>query len=313
MSKQYKTTLKMLLAITFLTCATYVKAKEIALAFDATLAKSSSLDGMARSQMLVRNMIKVNVNQAMFLIHTKDISEKTQARVLLYDDAGQLIVNKGHKHWLLSRLDPYKYQVDILRANAELEPYLHYRQHIYFPFLYESHDVAQLAQLQTFLSRYGYQPSYVTYKAQDDYLNQLYQARISDGKVVDINRLETAYVKLIMDELTQYDNQAHVMLGYSPRQVLLLHENDLAAYFIVALVDALNERGWRVIDAEKIFSDPIANPYLVNGFSGVGYMKSITGLPDAQQTTPYTITPKEREKVHAYLREQGLDSLLPTL
>ena len=301
-----------MLAITFLTCASFVKAKEIALAFDATLAKSSSLDGMARSQMLVRNMIKVNVNQAMFLIHTKDITAKTQARVLLYDDAGQLIVNKGHKHWFLSRPDNYKYQVDILRANAELEPYLHYHKHIYFPFLYEGNDLAQLNQLKKFLSDYDYQPTYATYIAQDDYLNQLYQSRIADGKIVEINRLEKAYVKLIMDDLIRYDNQAHLMLGYSPRQVLLLHENDLAAYFIVALVDALNEHGWNVIDAEKIFSDPVANPYLVNGYSGVGYMQSITGLPDAQQDHAYIITPKERERVHAYLREQGLDSLLPT-
>src|SRR5215203_4501187 len=107
-------------ALLFFASANNVCAKEIVLAFDKTLSRSTSLDGMARAQMIVRNLAKVDVNQSMFLIRTKDINPKTIDRLKFYDDAGQLIVNAGAKYSLYTRSSPYVYEIDILKADAEL-------------------------------------------------------------------------------------------------------------------------------------------------------------------------------------------------
>jgi hypothetical protein len=299
-------------AVIFLSASVGVAAaQEIAFAFDKTLSRSSSLDGMARAKMLVHNLARVNVSQAMFLIHTKDITDKTVERLMFYDDAGQLLVNAGASYSLYMRAESYRYAVDILTANAALAPYLNYRQHIYFPYLYEGGDAEMLAQVQNFLSERGYRQTYTTYHAHDDYMDQLYQARIANNKYVDINRLQKAYVKMLLNDIMAYDAKAQLLLGYSPRQVILLHENDLAAYCIVGLVDALNAKGFKIISPEKIFSDPVANPFFSGGYSAVGYMQAITGFAEPRRENLYVLSDADKQKVHDYLTEQGLTELVP--
>ncbi|MES2824160.1 MAG: hypothetical protein V4732_11205 [Pseudomonadota bacterium] len=300
-----------LLAVLLSGLASFCSAQEIAFAFDKTLSRSSALDGMARAKMLVHSLARVNVHQSMFLIHTKDITDSTVERLMFYDDSGQLLVNAGAHYSLYSRTDSYSFARDILTANAMLSPYLNYRQHIYFPYLYEGGDQLALQQVKDFLAEYGYQPAYTTYQAQDNYLNKLYQARIASNRPVDIVRLEKVYVKMIMADLIAYNAKAKMLLGYTPRQIILLHENDLAAYCIIGLVDALNEKGFTVVAPEKILSDPVANPYLVGGYSTLGYMQSMTGMPDPRRENLYVLTDVERQKIHGYLTEQGLGDLIP--
>ena len=293
-----------------LICST-VTAQEIAFAFDKALSRSTSLDGMARAKMLVRNLAVVDVKQSLFLIRTKDITANTVERLMFYDNAGQLLANAGANYSLLSRNDVYRYQVDILKANAMLSQYINYHQHIYFPYLYEGGDTQILSQLHTFLAEHGYQPAYTSYQAYDDYMDQLYQARVMAGKYVDINRVEKAYVKMLVDEISNYNNKAQAMLGYSPRQIILLHENDLAAYCIIGLVDALNAKGFKIIAPEKILADPIGNPFFAGGYSSVGYMQSITGFTEPRRENLHVLSAIEKQKVHGYLLEQGLTDLLP--
>lgn len=300
--------------ITFiLTCflCSNLHAKEIVFAFDKTLAGSTSLDGMARVQMLVRNLAKVDVKQTMFLIRTKDITPKTVDRLRFYEEAGQLLVNAGAKYSLYSNSNPYAYAVDILKANAELEQYANYRHHIYFPYLYEGGDAETLRNLQEFLADHLYQPTYVTHKGNDDYLDLLYQARVALNKPVNIRELEKVYVTLLMDEILAYDAKAQLLLGYSPRQVIMLHENDLAAYFIIGLVDALNAKGFNVVSPEKVFSDPVANPFFAGGYSAVGYMQSLTGFAEARRENLYVLTNAQQQKIHSLLTAHGLADLIP--
>lgn len=289
----------------------FSSAQEIAFAFDRALSRSSALDGMARAKMLVHSLGRVDVHQSMFLIHTKDITDSTVDRLMFYDDSGQLLVNAGAHYSLYSRTDSYQFARDILKANAMLSQYLNYHQHIYFPYLYEGGDELSLKQVKDFLAEYGYQPTYTTYRAHDNYLNRLYQERIANNRPVDIVRLEKVYVKMIVNDLIAYNAKAQMLLGYSPRQVILLHENDLAAYCIVGLVDALNQKGFKIVSPEKIFSDPVVNPYLLGGYSAMGYWQSITGMPEPRRNHLYALTDVEKQKIHGYLSEQGLDELIP--
>jgi hypothetical protein len=289
----------------------FTYAQEIAFAFDKTLGASAGLDGTARSKMLIRNLQKVGVTQVMFLVRTKDINAKTIERVEFYDDEAQLIVNAGAKHFLYSRHDVLKYQADILKADALLEQHFNYKKHIYFPYLFGGGDSQALTELHQFLSDEGYRKTYVSYEAHDDYMDFLYRAQVANNRVVDIGGIEKAYVKMLMDDILAYDAKAYVLLGYHPKQVILLHENDLAAYCIIGLVDALNTKGFNVISPEKIFSDPIANPFFADGYSAVGYMRAVTGFSDARRDHLHILTEAEKQKVHGYLREQGQVNLIP--
>ncbi len=289
----------------------FVHAQEIVLAFDDTLARSTSVDGTARTKMLINSMARADVHQAMFLVKTKNISEATLPRVEFYDATGQLIVNAGDSFTFYSRKKNYTFQIDILKANAKLENFYHYAQHVYSPYLTEDGDLQALKQVQDYLRAHDYRPTYITTRVPDDYLDQLYQRRITEGRTVDIRSLEKAYVKMILDEVKAYDAKARLLLGFHPRQVLLLHENDLAAYCIIGVIDALNAAGFRIIAPEKVFADPVANPYFVSGFSASSYMAYITGVLEFDRSRRYIYSTEDEAKVRGYLQGEGLTGLLP--
>jgi hypothetical protein len=285
-------------------------AQEIVLAFDDTLGRSTSLDGNARTKMLIRNMARADVNQAMFFIRSKTITAGTIERIMYYDETGQLLVNAGHNYRMELRPKSYIFPIDIMKANAALEPYANYHKHVNFPYLYGGGDPELVKQLQDYLTEHNYLPTYVTTRVHDEYMNQLYQARTLSGRTVDIRQLEKAYTKMIVDAVMAYDAEAHILLGFSPRQVLLLHENDLAAYCIVGVIDALNAKGFKIIAPQKVFTDPVINPFFISGFSAVSYMPYITRMPDFSEGWNPVASKKDEEKIQNYLLEQGLGNLV---
>jgi hypothetical protein len=286
-------------------------AQEIVLAFEDTLAGSTSLDGTARSKMLINNMARADVKQAMFLIRGKTITAKTIDRLEYYNQTGQLLVNAGYNYSMQLRQKSYAYPIDIMKANAALESYENYHKHISFPYLQGNSDPELLAQLKSFLVEHNYLPTYITTRVHDEYMNHLYQLRIKDGRAVPIRQLEKAYVNMIMDAVLTYDGKAHMVLGSSPRQVLLLHENDLSAYCIIGLIDELNAKGFNIIAPEKVFADPVVNPYFTSRFSSTNYKIYISGISESTDNWVSVASKTDQEKIHRYLREQALDGLIP--
>lgn len=258
-------------------------ARELVIAFDNTLQDSTSLDAMARSQMLVRNLAIAGVPQAMFLIKTQGVDQKDKARLSLYSDKGHLLVNAGHGHSLVTKSDLYAYEIGILKANQLLQSYPGYKKHVHFSYLHEFGDTTIQRGLIDFLQKRSYFPAHTGVNAMrgvEQYFNQLYQEKISARRSVNMAALEAAYVDFIAQAVAQEDAKAFNLLGYSPRQVLVLQENDLTAYFIVALIDRLLEQGWTMLAAERALNDPIANPLAANRWGANGYLNSITRLPD---------------------------------
>lgn len=281
-------------------------ARELVIAFDHTLQASTSLDAMARSQMLVRNLATAAVPQAMFLIKTKGVDQKDKARLALYSDKGHLLVNAGHGHSLVTKSDLYAYEIGILKANRILKNYSGYKQHVHFSYLHESGDANIQRGLAEFLQERGYRPAFTgvnPMRGVDQYLDQLYQKKISSNRRVDMAALESAYVDFITQSLAQQDAKAFNLLGYSPRQVLVLQENDLAAYFIIALVDRLLEQGWTIIAAEQALDDPVANPIAANRWGANGYLTSITHLRDEPVAYPRVLG-ERKANVDSFLQNR---------
>lgn len=287
-----------------------VTAQEIALAFTATLSHSAGLDGLARTKMLVNSLKRIDVAPSMFLIRTADINTRTMAQMAFYEETGQLLVNAGHNASPLSRNTEQYRKMDIAKANTILSNYSNYHRHIYLPYLYEAGDNTLRSNLQQYLTTYNYQPSYTTYQAPDAYLDQLYQAQLAAGGSANLERLKKAYVNLVVDDISTYSTQALLLLGYYPRQVILLHETDLTAYSVVNLVDALVAKGFAIISPGKIFSDPVATPFFSAGYSAVGYIHSITGLSEPKRSRSYLTTEAEKQKINTYLIAQGLANLV---
>jgi hypothetical protein len=76
------------------------------------------------------------------------------------------------------------------------------------------------------------------------------------------------------------------------------------------MMRVLNAKGFHVIEPEKVFSDPVVNPYFTDNFSTNLLRNYLTSLPEAKREWPYLARPEDQENVHQYLRAQGLEYLL---
>jgi hypothetical protein len=54
-----------------------------------------------------------------------------------------------------------------------------------------------------------------------------------------------------------YDQLAHRTLGRSVKHTVLVHFNLLNALFLNDIIEMLQAKGWRLIDAEDAFTDPV--------------------------------------------------------
>jgi hypothetical protein len=264
-------------------------ARELVIVFENSLQPSSALDAVARSQMLVRNLARVNARQSMFLIRTNKLDNKDKTRLRLYSDSGHLLVNAGYDYSLVRRGDLYAYEVGILKTNRLLAPYSGYKKHLHFSYLHEQGDSRVQRGLIDFVKKRGYRPAFTVFnpwRGVDAYLDQLYQAHIKSNRPVNMIALERAYVDLMVHSLTEQDALAFNVLGYSPPQTLVLQENDLAAYFIVPLIDELIARGWQLSPAQRLVDAPIANPLFASGWGANSIWPAVTGLPDNRVAYP---------------------------
>ena len=301
---------KLLLCLCVCLLSAPLLARDLVLAFDNTLRPSTSLDAMARSQMLVRNLANAGVPQAMFLVNTRGLDTKALQRLSLYSNQGQLLVNTGHGHGLVAKSDLYVYEIGILKAHRLLRRYSGYRGHVFFPYLHEFGDSHLQAGLKQFLQERGFKPAYTSntpWRGADLYLDQLYQQRISSNRRVDIVALEKFYVALATRMLEEQSRLPTLLLGYTPPQVLVLQETDLAAYFAAALVEHLQARGWRVIATERAFADPVANPLQHLGFGANHYWPAVTGMPDTRTAYPRVLGSRKAEL------DQWLQAQMPEL
>lgn len=306
------TVIKHCLLASFLLIVTSLaaNARELVVVFENSLQPSSALDAMARSQMLMRNLALAEVPQAMFLIKPRALDSKDRARLRLYSERGHLLVNAGYNHSLVSKADLYTYEIGILKANRQLLPYSGYKKHLHFSYLHEHGDSRIQRGLIDFVKGRGYRPAFTTFnpwRGVDAYLDQLYQARIKRNRPVNMAALEDVYVELLVQSLLEQDALAFNLLGYSPPQTLVLQENDLAAYFIVALIDELIARGWQLTTAQRLVDVPLANPLFASGWGGNSFWPAVTGLPDSR--IAYSRTLGERK---TYV-DNFLQSRIPAL
>lgn len=295
------TVFKLWLIVPLLLCSLFgpaLQARELVVVFENSLQPSSSLDAMARAQMLVRNLKTAGVSQAMFLVQTPGLNGKDKARLALYSDQGHLLVNAGYSNSLVGKSDLYVYEVGLLKTHRLLQQHAGYKKHVHFAYLHEVGDSRIQTGLIDFLQERGYQPAFSYFnhwRGVDAYINQLYQQKIRSNRKVDMAALERAYVELMVQTLAQQDALAFNLLGYSPPQTLVLEANDVAAYFIVALLDELIAQGWSLMAAEKLLTDPLINPLYASGWGANSVWPVVTGLVDLPVAYPRVLG--ERKQV----------------
>ena len=252
-------------------------AREIALTFDdAPRSAGGFFSADERAERLIAGLEKAGVDEAMFFVKTGGIRTPDDAeRLRRYTRAGHRLANHSHSHGWLNRTDADEYIADIGEAARVLEGYDNVDRFYRFPFLDEGRTVAKRDAVREALDRLGLVHGYVTVDNYDWHLAGRAKSAKRDGLDVDLDALREVYLEHLLESVEFYDAIAREHLDRSPRHVLLLHENDLAALFVEDLVRALREAGWTIIGAREAYDDPIAVRLPDTLFNGQGRVAAI--------------------------------------
>jgi len=267
--------------------------REIAITIDdATLSDGPLFDGEERTRRLIDALAAAGVDEAMFFVTTGNVDRAGaagDARIRAYADAGHTLANHSHSHLWLHEQEADDYIADLDRAIARLAAFDNVQPYYRFPYLDEGRDVVKRDRLRAALAERGLRNGYVTVGTWDWFLVNLVSEAQSSGVDVDMDALRDLYVDVFVTSAEYYDALAQEALGRSPKHVLLLHENDLAALFIDDAVDGLRRAGFRVIRATDAFDDPIAATEpdtLYLGQGRVAALAHVAGLPDEDLRSP---------------------------
>lgn len=259
--------------------ASPARSQEVIIAFEDVLGPSATLDGMARTQMIISGLRRAEVEQALFLVRTKKINSKNKGRERLvqYDKAGHVLASHGHDHNLFKKVNLYAYEIDLLKSNALLQDFANYHGYFHFGYYAAGGDLNVRRKLRDFARENGLQPIYVNVKTDDAYLNQRYIEQVNANRRVDMAALEKVYVDMVWQGLVNYYQYALPTVE-QPRIVLLLQENDLAAYFIAPLAEKIREQGWHIASPNAAFSYPKVSHPPIGLQNSDGYIAALCGI-----------------------------------
>lgn len=252
--------------------------KRIALTYDdGPRGDGRVFSGVQRTPALIDQFTTAETGPAAMFVTTRGLdTQDGRDRITAYADAGHRIANHSQAHSWASRTELDAYIADIDQAEAALENFANRRAWFRFPYLdeggYGDTDGARPKRdaLRAALADRVIMSGYVTVDTYDWHLDRLWQDALRDGKTVDEAALSRVYSDMVVDAAEHYDRMALDVLGRRPAQVLLLHENDLAASFTIDMVSALRAKGWTIIDPDEAFDDPMATQLPETLFSGMG-------------------------------------------
>jgi len=248
-----------ILFLTILANSALCDSREIAITFDdAPREASGYLTGPDRAQTLIGELEKHKIPEVVFFSNSNALDPEGIERLQTYSRAGHIIANHTHSHPDFNKVSLEDYLEDFLLADSKLSKFEGFKKLFRFPYLREGDVERKRDGMREALTKHGYINAYITLNNYDWYIESLFQNAIKDGVTLDFDRMREFYVQVIMESIEHYDEMAQTHLGRSPKHVLLLHEMDISALFIGALVDELRDRGWKIISAEEAYTDEIA-------------------------------------------------------
>jgi peptidoglycan-N-acetylglucosamine deacetylase len=232
-----------------------------------------------------------------------EVDERIKA-LEMWLDYGFELGNHTFSHASLNQVGLKAWEDEVIQGEsvtrmllAQHKMKLRYFRH---PYLDTGRDLLTRREAEKFLVDRGYCIAPVTLDAWDWMFAGLYE----DAKKRNDTDLQQKIVKEYLayhDHMFAYDEQLSVkIVGYEPKQVLLLHASNLEADHIGELLDLLRKRGYRFITLEDALSDPAYSlPDTFVGEEGTGWIDhwAITQgkIPQGAPTMPQWVLDRTKE------------------
>jgi len=211
------------------------------------------------------------------LYKTGQVDERIKA-LQMWVDYGFELGNHTFSHASLNQVGLKAWEDDVIQGESVTRMLLaaHKMGLRYFrhPYLDTGRDLTQRRQAEAFLIERGYRIAPITLDGWDWMFAEVYEGAKKNNDTALQSQLVKDYLAY-HDAMFAYDEQLSVkVVGYEPKQILLLHASQLEADHIGELLDVLRKRGYRFITLEDALSDEaysLPNTYV--GEEGTGWLE----------------------------------------
>ena len=205
------------------------------------------------------------------------VDDRIKALSLWLDDGFEL-GNHTFSHYSLNQVGLQRWEDDVVRGEVVTKLLLaqhHMRmRYLRHPYLETGRDLQTRREADAFLVQRGYRIAPVTMDAWD----WMYAGVYEDART----RRDSALQKKLVDSYLEYtatvfeynEKLSRDLLGYEPKQILLLHGNWLEAEHIGELLDLLRKRGYQFVSLQEALSDgAYSMPDEYVGEEGTGWLE----------------------------------------
>jgi peptidoglycan/xylan/chitin deacetylase (PgdA/CDA1 family) len=177
----------------------------------------------------------------------------------LWLDNGFELGNHTFSHFSLNRVTLPAWEDDVIRGEvvtrillAQHNMKMRYLRH---PYLDTGRNLQTRREAEAFLVNRGYRIAPVTMDAWDWMYAGVYEDARKRGDAALQQQLVSSYLTYTGVVFDYYEKLSKDLIGYEPKQILLLHGNWLEADHIGELMDLLRKRGYKFVTLEDALSD----------------------------------------------------------
>lgn len=236
-------------------------ASEIAITMDDPTTAVTPLLSPQERDIKILNALRMNgdLKVVLFVCGMRVDSPQGQALLKRWREAGQLFGNHSYSHLYFHshKISFDQYVKDFLAGEKIVQNYPNFRKWFRFPFLKEGDTKEKRDGIRTFLKERGYQNGSVTIDASDWYIDERMQDAIAKNPKVELKKYRDYYLSHIWDRANYYDGLARKVLGREVKHTLLIHHSLLNALFLGDLLEMFRSKGWKLINADQAFQDPV--------------------------------------------------------
>jgi len=206
-----------------------------------------------------------------------EVDERIQS-LRAWLDYGFELGNHTYSHSSLNQVGLKAWEDDVIQGEnvirlllAEHKMKLRYFRH---PFLDTGRDLETRRHAEAFLVERGYRIAPVTLDAWDWMYAPVYDDAKKRGDTKQQDELVKSYLDYSNSVFTYEEQLSKQIMGYEPKQIILLHGNQLEADHIGELLEVFRKRGYRFVTLEDALSDPAYSlPDTYIGEEGTGWLE----------------------------------------
>jgi peptidoglycan/xylan/chitin deacetylase (PgdA/CDA1 family) len=217
------------------------------------------------------------VNERKLYFNWGEVDERIKA-LNMWLDSGFELGNHTYGHTSLNRVTLKEWEDAVIQGEsvtrlllAQHKMKLRYFRH---PYLDTGRDLQTRREAENFLVERGYRIAPVTLDAWDWMFAGVYDDARKRGDTALQKEVARSYLAHTTTVFDYFEKMSRDLLGYEPKQILLLHGNWLEADHIGELLELIRKRGYKFITLENALGDSAYGlPDTYVGEEGTGWLE----------------------------------------